>query len=137
MLEREFRRRFDAAFGPMIDDEFPSKIAGASHPNADGTSRVAILEKCKLFEVFDLTPEPENPVDPKAVMILRNDTGEQVGYLPERTAHDLLPQMGEPGFRWFAVLHQFNISPETQALVGANIIVARMVLNRAAGPAAE
>lgn len=137
MLEREFRRRFDTVFGPIIDDVFPSKIAGASHANPDGSSRVAVLAKCTPLEIFDLIPEPENPFDPKAVAIRLHETGEQVGYLPERAAHDLLPQMDEPGFRWFAVLHQFNLSPETQELVSANIIVARMVLNRPQPPAAQ
>lgn len=123
MDEEEFQKRFDKAYGALIDDSFHSKIVGASYPNPDGSSRISILAASSPLDPFNLVPEPENPVDPKAIAVRCNDTGLQVGYLPERTAHDLLRQMDDPAGIWIAVLHKLNRNPETGEIVGANIII--------------
>lgn len=112
------------SFGPMIDDWFYSKVAGASHKNADGTFRSRVLSQCEPFELLDFEREPDNPYDAHAVKVLRRETGEQVGYLPSRTAADIMRRI-EPGTRWFAVLKNHNISPESDRIVGANIAVMR------------
>jgi hypothetical protein len=67
---------------------FYSKIAGVSHKNRDGSSRQTIIRRCRIGEPLRFQCEPDNPVDPKAVAILRAD-GEQVGYLEARAAAEL------------------------------------------------
>src|SRR5882724_4895755 len=56
---------------PEIDKSFPSKVAGVSHENRDGSSRQRILRHCTAPESLRLVAEPDNPVDPKAIAVLR------------------------------------------------------------------
>ena len=67
---------------------FYSRIAGVSYKNRDGSSRQAIIRRCRIGEPLRFQCEPDNPVDPKPVAILRAN-GEQVGYLEARTASEL------------------------------------------------
>jgi hypothetical protein len=56
---------FDAAFekhiAPRTDKFFNTKIAGASFPNADGSDRASIINKCEPMELLRLELEPNNP----------------------------------------------------------------------------
>jgi hypothetical protein len=131
MNAREIKKAFNQVYKPIIDEDyFPSKIVGVGYLNADGSNRSKALAECGLLEPMDLIREPGNPVDPKAVAVRRIDGGIQVGYLPERTAHDLLKQMDDPAGRWFAILHKLNLEPGTGAIVGANIIIAFMLFEK-------
>lgn len=62
-----------------------SKVAGVTHLNADGTSRQAILKKCRVGEALTLVRSPV-PQDQNAVKVCRASTGEQLGWLPAGTA---------------------------------------------------
>lgn len=62
-----------------------SKVVGVTHPNDDGTSRQAILKKCRVGEALTLSHEPM-PESPYAVAVRRASTGEQLGWLPTNTA---------------------------------------------------
>lgn len=124
MDESEFERCVLEAFGTAVDDYFYSKIAGGKHRNADGTYRSRIIRECEQFEILDLEPEPQNAYDAHAIKVLRRKTGEQLGYLPSRTAMDL-PRQTDPGTAWIALLKEHNVSPETGRVVGANIMLLR------------
>jgi hypothetical protein len=82
MAETLYRMQHDRRQG------FYSKIAGVSHENANGTSRQEIIRRCRVGERLTLVCDPQNPVDPNAVMVLRAN-GEQLGYLAAHLAADL------------------------------------------------
>lgn len=124
MDEEIFEKIFRENIAPLIEFDFPSKIAGVTHPNSDGSSRAEALAGCEVFDLLDFEHEPENPYDSKAVAVYRRDPRVQVGYLPERTAHDLIAESRATDGNWAAILHRLNRHPETGEIVGANIIVA-------------
>ena len=126
MTDEKFEEKFIDEFGSRTEEWFYSKIAGMTHPNRDGSNRVEFLAYCEPLDHLDISPEPDNPVDPKAVAIYLGKTGSQLGYLPERTAHDLLARMeSEPGSSWFAVFRAPYKDDSGHHIVGATIIVAR------------
>ena len=65
---------------------YDTYIAGANHPNSDGTPRLEVLRRCRVGETLKLVREPENPhqSDLCAIKVCR-ENGEQLGYMPEHT----------------------------------------------------
>ena len=61
-----------APLGPYVS-QFFSKVAGVSYRNEDGSSRQSIIRRCHIGERLLLKPEPDNPVDPNAVRVLRQN----------------------------------------------------------------
>jgi hypothetical protein len=118
---------FDAAFekhiAPHTDKYFSTEIAGALSPNVDGSRRPSIIGKCEPMELLRLEPEPDNPVDPKAIAVKRVD-GSQLGYLERRVASNLHRDAGEP-YSWSAIFQQANRQPTTGEVVGAVIVLTR------------
>jgi hypothetical protein len=64
---------------------FFTKIAGVTHRNKDRKSRQRLIARCRVGEELVLEREPDNPVDPNAIKVLRV-TGEQLGYIPAQVA---------------------------------------------------
>lgn len=124
MDEELFERLVLDSFGPSVDDYFYSKIAGAAYPNGDGILRSRLISECGMMELLDFEHEPDNPHDAFAVKVLRRSTGAQLGYLPARTAHDILRRI-DPGTLWFAVIKEITENPGTGLTAGANIMVMR------------
>lgn len=60
--------------------ELSLHVVGADHPNRGGGNRRFEILLCTPGEVVTLVPEPRNPVDPDAVMVL-SARGIQIGYL--------------------------------------------------------
>jgi len=62
-------RRIEEAISryPEFDHHFYSKAKGVSHSNSDGTSRQEIIRTCRIGELLELVPEPDNPVDENAL----------------------------------------------------------------------
>jgi hypothetical protein len=109
---------------PQFDKWFWGKVAGVTHTNPDGSSRQKILHRCQVREMLNLTLEPNNPVDPKAVAVLRQ-TGEQLGYLDRRLAAETHDRMLK-GERWGAMLTAVTgRPPHPHPLLGANIVMLR------------
>lgn len=117
-----FERIVMETFGPAIDDFFYSKIAGGNYKNADGTYRSRTISECRVLELLDFEPEPDNPFDVHATKVLRRETGEHLGYLPSRTAMDLAARY-EPGKMWLGLLKEHTMNPQTGLIAGANIMV--------------
>jgi hypothetical protein len=67
-----FEAAFEKHIAPHTNKYFNTKIAGASFPNADGSSRPSIIKKCEPMEVLRLELEPNNPVDPNAIAVKRS-----------------------------------------------------------------
>jgi hypothetical protein len=118
---------FDAAFekhiAPHTNKYFNARIAGASSPNADGSSRPSIIEKCEPMEILRLELEPDNPADPNAIAVKRVD-GTQLGYLERGAASDLHRDAGKP-VSWSAIFKYANRHPSTDEVVGAVIVLTR------------
>src|SRR5580704_1776547 len=62
-----------------LSSSFYTKIAGVTHRNEDRKSRQRLITQCRIGEELTLQREPDNPVDPRAIKVLRV-TGEQLGY---------------------------------------------------------
>jgi hypothetical protein len=118
---------FDAAFekhiAPHTNKYFNARIAGASSPNADGSSRTSIIKKCEPMEILRLELEPNNPADPNAIAVKRVD-GTQLGYLGRGAASDLHRDAGKP-VSWSALFKCANRHPSTDEVVGAVIVLTR------------
>ena len=59
---------------------FMLQVHGIYHRNSDGSNRQQIIRKCHTEEVLRFMPEPDNPYDPYAIKICR-ENGDQLGYL--------------------------------------------------------
>jgi hypothetical protein len=68
-----------------VGSSFFTKIAGVTHRNKDRKSRQRLIGQCRVGEELVLEREPDNPVDPDAIRVLRV-TGEQLGYIPAHVA---------------------------------------------------
>jgi hypothetical protein len=108
---------------PKIDEWFYSAIDGISLPNDDGTSRQKYLRHCKPYEPLVLKWCKNNPVDKRAVGVFR-ETGEQLGYLNSRCAHETLNKTRR-GERWTALLVNVGSPAGNPSLLGALIVMAR------------
>ena len=108
---------------PKIDDWFYSVIVGVSFPNDDGTSRQEYLRLCKPYEPLILKWCKNNPVDKHAIGIFR-ETGEQLGYLNSRCAHETLTKTRH-GEKWTALLVNVGSLAGNSSLLGALIVMAR------------
>ncbi|MFD1034311.1 HIRAN domain-containing protein [Sphingomonas hankookensis] len=60
--------------------ELSLHVVGADHPNRGGGNRRFEILLCSPGEAVTLLPEPRNPVDPNAVMVV-SVRGVQIGYL--------------------------------------------------------
>ena len=85
---------------------FRTAVAGVAHNNRDGTSRQEIISRCSIGERLRVKHEKDNPVDPNAVALLRQN-GEQVGYLKADLAAEIV-QKGTQGWRYAAVIQQID-----------------------------
>ena len=56
-------------------------VVGVIHPNAKGPTRRFAIDLCRPGDPVQLIPEPKNPADQNAIMILNGD-GMQMGYVP-------------------------------------------------------
>jgi hypothetical protein len=74
---------------PHTMRHFFSNVAGESYRNADGSSRQAIIPRCRVGEFLHLEHEPDNPHDINAIRVLRQ-TGEQIGYLEREFAGEVV-----------------------------------------------
>jgi hypothetical protein len=70
---------------PVHGSSFFTKIAGVTHRNADRKSRQRLIAQCRVGEELVLEREPNNPVDPNAIKVLRV-SGEQLGYIRAQVA---------------------------------------------------
>jgi hypothetical protein len=123
ILDQAVHRGLDDPQG-RVERYFFSKIAGVSHLNKDGTSRQLILEQVQQFENLLMRPEPDNPVDPEAVMLVRA-SGQQVGYLEARVAHETTSRV-RSGEMWGVMVTEVTGGTREQPTRGANIAMCKL-----------
>lgn len=59
---------------------FHLQVHGIYHRNKDRSSRQKIIRSCGVGDILQFVPEPDNPVDPDAIMVCR-ENGDQLGYV--------------------------------------------------------
>lgn len=87
--------------------EFPTKLAGVTHPNADGSDRQELIRRyARPGEPLLLVPEPNNPYSPNAIAVYlvrsegifnKREVRYQLGYLREEVAMELTRYMAREG----------------------------------------
>jgi hypothetical protein len=75
---------------------FKLQVHGIYHRNSDGSSRQAAIRSCRVGELLDFVPEPDNPHDPFAIKVCR-ENGQQLGYL---SAGDAMRIGGDMSIGW-------------------------------------
>lgn len=60
-------------------------VVGVDYPNKRGPARRFEIQLCAPGDPVELVPEPKNPVDPHAVMVV-SERGVQLGYLTAERA---------------------------------------------------
>jgi hypothetical protein len=73
---------------------FFAQVHGIHHRNADGSSRQRIIRACRPGELVLLVAEPDNPVDPEALKVCRQN-GEQLGYVAAEQAFRITSDMAK------------------------------------------
>lgn len=71
---------------------FYARLAGVTHADRGGTPRQGAIADLRSCDELQLVPEPDNPYDPNAVMVLAPD-GRQVGYLEARLAGETVRRL--------------------------------------------
>ena len=101
-----------AMVGPKATRSFHTKVAGISRHQR-------IAKQCDEGDVLSLEREPDNPADPNAIKVSRED-GPQIGYIPAHTARDLAKKMdaGEPVY---AVISEITGGTEDKPTTGINL----------------
>jgi hypothetical protein len=122
---------FEAAINgtiPLRDQEkaFYTTVAGTSHRNPDGTSRIKAIKECEVLDSLSLVWEQENKFDPNAIAVRDPATGDQLGYLPSHLAAEVCRDLRKHGPCWAAFFRQPNLHPETDRVVGASIYMVRV-----------
>jgi hypothetical protein len=122
---RSMRRTLAATGGGRVDPEddsplfdapggtatFFSRIAGVSHGN-----RQSLLAGARPGERLQLTPEPDNAVDPFAIKLCLPD-GSQLGYVPSDLAREFSGKLAR-GLRIEAMLMQITGGTKRKPTMG-------------------
>ena len=98
-----------------------AKVVGVTRPNADGSDRQAILQRCSIGEGLVLEHEEDNPVDRKAVAVKRI-SGEQLGYLPADLAREVVGK-AQRGYQFAATITDLTGGRGVKANRGANLSI--------------
>jgi hypothetical protein len=122
-----FNAAFEKAFGDALERGFYVTLAGVSHRNSDGTSRVRLINECRVGQILFPVHEPENPFDPNAVAIKFGD-GPQLGYLPARVAAEAV-SAARHGIVFLAAFRRPTLNPHSGKTVGAVILLLHLRKN--------
>jgi hypothetical protein len=100
---------------------FFTKVAGVSHKNRDGTRRQRILANCIPLEQLVLIHEDENPFDPNAIAVKRQN-GEQIGYLRAELATEVA-ENNKLGYKYTAFITMITGGADDSPTLGCNLLV--------------
>jgi len=100
---------------------YKTSVAGVSFANDDGASRQAIIENLKVGETLELIPEPSNKFDKYAVKVMTSN-GEQIGYMPSRSAEVISDKIRKGEHKYTAVVISVG-RPSGVSLLGVQILV--------------
>lgn len=93
--------------GRVIDENTEilalTKVVGVTRKNSDGVSRQKVIGKLRAGALLSLIPEPDNPVDPDAVLVAFE--GNQIGYLTLERAQEFVARARDREYL-FAVVQE-------------------------------
>jgi hypothetical protein len=111
---------------PQVERYIFTHIAGISFPNPDGTSRQAVLARCKQMQGLAFKWEENNPVSRTAIAVHRVDTGEQLGYLESRLGQETFNRLRK-GEIWTGYIVSMGVPHESEAeVMGATIVLVKL-----------
>ena len=99
---------------------FHTKIVGVTHKNSDGSSRQKLIRNCRLFEDLRLNHEENNPHDPNAVRVCR-ENGQQLGYLNAGLAEEVVSKSSK-GYRFGVLIKDLTGGGKGRSL-GVNLLI--------------
>lgn len=100
---------------------FFTKVVGVTHRNDDGGSRQRIIQDCRARERLILEHDADNPVDPNAVRVCR-ENGDQLGFLRAELAEEVLSKSGR-GFRYVAFVSEITGGRPDAPTLGVNLLI--------------
>jgi HIRAN domain len=107
-------------------EHFFSKVVGISYNNPDGTDRQMIVRHCTIPEMLALHHEPNNTYSRHAIAVVRH-SGEQVGYLPDDTAEEVLSLMrGSTTVVCYACEHTGGDTVHGKPTLGLNVLILKV-----------
>lgn len=98
-----------------------TKVVGVTKNNRDGKSRQKVIARCRPLEKLKLENEDDNPVDPNAVAVLRQD-GQQLGYLKAELAEEVV-RHSQQGYRYGVYITQITGGDSGKETCGVNLLV--------------
>jgi len=98
-----------------------TKVVGVTHHNDDGTSRQEIISRCEPLERLDLDHEEDNPVDPNAIAVLR-ENGEKLGHLRRELACDVVSRIKQ-GFSFAVFIKDLTGRQSASMSLGVNLLI--------------
>jgi hypothetical protein len=122
MAPQSHADRLVEKYAPYCEKQFFNNLAGATHRNADRTSRVRIIGETDPGDELELVPDSENRYDANAIGVF-NQLGEQLGFLQAWTAREVARDLREERREWVCFLAHHNFHPETDKLVGATLLL--------------
>ena len=114
-----------------MSETFPSKIAGTSHKNDDGTDRQELIRKhCRKGSELILIREPDNPYSDDAIGIwIRSGDffkqNYQIGYVTSYAARDLAYYMDRGG-KVKAIIKEITGGTRSKPSLGINIQITKL-----------
>ncbi len=100
---------------------FHTKIAGVTHKNRDGSNRQKLIRGCSVFETLELDHEEDNPHDPNAVRVCR-ENGQQLGYLNAALAQEVVSKSGR-GYRFAVFIKDITGGRRKGQSLGVNLLI--------------
>jgi hypothetical protein len=120
--DRGFDEFVAKTYGNRLMHSFHTTIAGVTHPNPDGTDRVAYILKCREREPLTISHDALNGFSKHACIVAREEGGAQLGYLHDDAGATAVSRMGH-GTEVMAVFCHQNHHPETNRIVGGTILL--------------
>lgn len=104
-------------------------VVGVDYPNKRGPARRFELELCAPGDPVELAPEPKNPKDPHAIMVM-SERGVQLGYLTAERA----PWIGSMMARGTEIRAIFQANRGSSAMIRVTLDGSEPVLPEPASP---
>lgn len=119
--ERDKQRAEEIRLAKRLRHSF-AKVAGVSFRNDDWTERQDVIDKCRAGEMLYFEHDAENRFSTFATKVLRAETNEQLGHVPEYLASHVLEQM-EDGYGVIGYITAITGGYGDPPILGVNMLI--------------
>ncbi len=119
--ERDKQRAEETRLAKRLRHSF-AKVAGVSFRNDDWTERQDVIDKCRAGEMLYFEHDAQNRFSTYATKVLRAETKEQLGHVPEYLASHVLEQM-EDGYGVVGYITAITGGYGDQPIHGVNMLI--------------